>query len=169
VAFGGPIVYGHAAGGENEEVHHPGNVFWPQAVAANKVYRMLHGKQQKKALVPKRPRESAVGFRRGNHPGIPVMEFSADQKQELQRVLMLLLEPFRKEDQEKALACLKTQGGLDRCSLAFYEEGDIGKDGEWDNWRLEGPAFVWYFRGAPHVHVWVNVADDPAVPLNTRG
>jgi hypothetical protein len=97
------------------------------------------------------------------------MEFSADQKQELQRVLMLLLEPFRKEDQEKALACLKTQGGLDRCSLAFYEEGDIGKDGEWDNWRLEGPAFVWYFRGAPHVHVWVNVADDPAVPLNTRG
>ena len=35
----------------------------------------------------------------------------------------------------------------------------------WAAWRLEGPAFVWYFRGNPHVHVWVNVADDPSMPL----
>ena len=53
------------------------------------------------------------------------------------------------------------QGGLDDCHLAFYKEGDLGDDGVWDNWRLEGPSFVWYFRGKPHVHVWVNVADDP--------
>jgi ATPase subunit of ABC transporter with duplicated ATPase domains len=26
----------------------------------------------------------------------------------------------------------------------------LGKEGEWDNWRLEGPSFVWYFRGFPH-------------------
>jgi len=25
---------------------------------------------------------------------------------------------------------------------------------------------VWHFRGAPHVHVWVNIADDPKVELN---
>jgi len=43
---------------------------------------------------------------------------------------------------------------------------DIGNDKVWDNWRLEGPSFVWYYRGAPHVHVWVNVADDPSVKLN---
>ena len=36
VAFGGPIFYGHAASGFNEEVHHPGNVFWHQAEEANK-------------------------------------------------------------------------------------------------------------------------------------
>ena len=36
---------------------------------------------------------------------------------------------------------------------------DIGDDRVWDNWRLEGPSFVWHFRGSPHVHVWVNVAD----------
>ena len=35
------------------------------------------------------------------------------------------------------------------------------------NWRIEGPSFVWYFRGTPHVHVWVNVADDPKVKLNS--
>lgn len=62
--------------------------------------------------------------------------------------------------------CLKEQGGLDKCNLAFYKDGNLG-DSEWDNWRLEGPAFVWYFRGAPHVHIWINVADDPSVPLNS--
>jgi hypothetical protein len=64
-------------------------------------------------------------------------------------VLLSLIEPYRKEDQDKVQDCLKKQGGLDRCSLTFYQEGDTGDDGEWDNWRLEGPAFVWYFRGSP--------------------
>ena len=93
----------------------------------------------------------------------------ADQKSELQKVLTMLVEPFRVEDREEALECLKTQGGLDGCVLTFYEDGDIGEDGVWDNWRLEGPSFVWYFRGEPHVHVWVNVADDSSVPLNAKG
>lgn len=30
-------------------------------------------------------------------------------------------------------------------------------DGVWDVWQLEGPGMVWYFRGYPHVHTWVNV------------
>ncbi len=168
VAFGGPIFYGHAASGGNEKPGHPGNVFWEQARKANFVYQMLDGKQRKVALVEKRPEEEAVAFQgpMGKFPGIPVTELAKDQKAELQKVLMSLLEPYRKEDQEEALECLRKQGGLDKCSLAFYQEGDIGKDGEWDNWRLEGPAFVWYFRGEPHVHVWVNIADDPSVKLN---
>ena len=33
--------------------------------------------------------------------------------------------------------------------LTFYEDGDIGNDKVWDCWRLEGPSFVWYFRGSP--------------------
>ncbi len=168
VAFGGPIFYGHAASGGNEKPGHPGNVFWEQARKANFVYQMLDGKQRKLALVPTRPAEEAVAFQgdKGKFPGIPVTELSGDQKAEVQKVLMALLEPYRKEDQEEALTCLRKQGGLDKCSLAFYQDGDIGKDGEWDNWRLEGPSFVWYFRGEPHVHVWVNVADDAAVELN---
>ena len=48
------------------------------------------------------------------------------------------------------------------------DRGDVGEDKVWDNWRLEGPAFVWYFRGDPHVHVWVNVADDPSVRFDTK-
>ena len=64
------------------------------------------------------------------------------------------------------MQCLKQHGGLDKCSLAFYSQGDIGGDKVWDNWRLEGPSFVWYFRGSPHVHVWVNVAADASVKTN---
>ena len=37
---------------------------------------------------------------------------------------------------------------------------DLGNDGVWDIWRLEGPSMVWHFRGAPHVHTWVNIAKD---------
>jgi hypothetical protein len=171
VAFGGPVFYGHAASGFNEKVHHPGNVFWYQAQMANKVYQMLDDKQQKRALVETRPAESRVEFHgaHGEFPGIPVAELSGDQKAQLQKVLRALVEHFRQEDQDEALACLKRQGGLDHLSLAFYKEGDIGNDGEWDNWRLEGPSFVWYFRGEPHVHVWVNVADDPSLKLNAKG
>src|SRR5262249_25036579 len=33
---------------------------------------------------------------------------------------------------------------------------------------LEGPAFVWYFRGTPHVHVWAHVSDTPAAQFNGR-
>lgn len=168
VAFGGPIFYGHAARGFNETAGHPGNVFWEQGRRANLIYRMMNGQQQRQALVAHRPQESAVGFhgRNGELPGIPVTELSRDQKEELQRVLRFLLEPYRTEDRDEAMQCLQRQGGLDRCHLAFYRDGDIGNDQEWDNWRLEGPAFVWYFRGQPHVHTWVNIADDSSVPLN---
>ena len=168
VAFGGPIFYGHAANGFDEEADHPGNVFWPQAEAANRVASMLSGRQQQQALLPHSPDESAVGFGGPGEerPGLPVGELSEDQQEEMQKVLAKLIEPYRQVDQEEVRACLKAQGGLDACHLAFYRDADIGEDGVWDNWRLEGPAFVWYFRGSPHVHVWVNIADDPRVALN---
>ena len=169
VALGGPIFHGHAASGYTEKVHHPGNIFWHQAEQANKVYTILDGKQQKTALVALRPKdEFAVPFR-GNDPkldGLPCSEMSGDQKEAVQKTLTSLLEPYRTEDRDKVMECLKKQGGLDKCRLTFYKDGDIGNDGEWDNWRVEGPSFVWYFRGHPHVHIWINVADDPTLPLN---
>ncbi len=169
VAFGGPIFYGHAARGFNEAPNHPGNVFWHQGLAANKVYEMLDGKQREQALVAKLPREQDSGFRGpdGKRPGIPVSELAGDQQSLVREVLQKLIEPYRQTDREEALACVKAQGGLEKCSLAFYSDGDIGKDKVWDCWRLEGPSFVWYFRGSPHVHVWVNVADDSSVKLNS--
>ena len=170
VAFGGPILYAHEGENLHEKPTHPSNVFWHQAVEANKLYRTLDTKHQEMALVVKgMPSEELVGFRgkNGEFQGCPVAEIAADQKQELQRILGILLEPFRKSDRDEVVKCLAAQGGLDRCFLAFYQEGDLGNDGVYDNWRLEGPSFVWYFRGRPHVHVWVNIADDPSPKLNS--
>jgi hypothetical protein len=168
VAFGGPIFYGHDTGGGTEDKDHTGNVFWPQAVAANGVYSMLDGRQRKLAMVAKTPPENAIAFRGGGQspPGISVSDLSVDQRAELERVLGVLLEPYRTVDRNEVRGCLTAQGGLDRCRLAFYQDDDLGDDGVWDNWRLEGPAFVWHFRGSPHVHVWVNIADSPSVPTN---
>ncbi len=170
VAFGGPIFYGHAASGFNEKPNHPGNVFWHQALAANKVFEMLDGPQRDRALVDRLPKEDAVGFRgaEGQLPGLPVADMTSDQRLLVAEVLQKLVEPYRQTDRDEVAKCLQTQGGLEKCALAFYREDDLGGDKVWDCWRLEGPSFVWYYRGAPHVHVWVNVADEPSVKTNSH-
>ena len=171
VAFGGPIFYGHAAKDFNEPADHAGNVYWHQALKANALYEMLDGKQRERALIADAPYETEVAFRGagGEFLGIPIADLSADQKEHAQQVLQTLLEPYRTSSQDEALKCLQAQGGLDKCSLAFFREDDIGEDGVWDIWRIEGPSFVWHYRGAPHVHVWVNIADDPSPELNAAG
>lgn len=170
-AFGGPIFYGHAASGFDEKVGHPGNVFWHQALKANALYKMLDGKQRAQALIEQAPHEADVHFGGpgGRPQGIVISELSPDQREHAQKVLEVLLEPYRAVDREEVVKCLKAQGGLEKCRLAFYKSDDLGDDGEWDNWRLEGPSFVWNFRGTPHVHVWVNIADDPSVKITAKG
>lgn len=170
VAFGGPIFYGHAAHGFNEKPDHPDNVFWHQALKANALYEMLDGKHRKEALIAQAPQESEVQFReRAQIAGLPAAELSSDQKAHLKGVVEALIEPYRLSSRDEVLRCLNAQGGLDACKIAFFQSGDLGNDKVWDIWRLEGPSFVWHFRGSPHVHVWVNVADDPSVKITATG
>ena len=171
MAFGGPIFYGHAAQGFNEKPDHPGNVYWHQALAANKLYQMLDGKQRKQALILNAPDESEVHHqgKDGKFPGAPVAELSKDQQEHIQSILKTLIEPYRTSDRDEIVQCLKAQGGLEQCRISFYESDDVGEDGVWDTWRLEGPSFVWHWRGNPHVHVWVNVADSASVKISTQG
>ena len=68
------------------------------------------------------------------------------------------LRPFRVCDVAEVRECLDVNGGVDKLRLTFFKEEDLGGDGVWDRWQLEGPAFSWYFRGSPHVHTWLNVA-----------
>ena len=170
IAFGGPILYGHEGERLYEKPDHPNNVFWHQATEANKLVELFGGTQRERAIVQQgMPSEELIACKgnEGDFHGLAVSDFSADQKTHLQQVVKLLLEPFRKADRDEAMDCLKKQGGLDDCHLAFYAEGDLGKDTLYDNWRLEGPSFVWYYRGDPHVHVWVNVkGDGKASPIN---
>lgn len=164
VAFGGPMVYGHAPTQFTEKPDHPGNVFWYQARRANEVFAALDPKQRERALVEKSPREDQIQHRASGYPGLAVGEMSSDQQALVQSVMGDLLSPYRKSDVDEVLAILAANGGIDRTHLAFFKleadgsSADIGNDGVWDIWRLEGPGFVWHFRGAPHVHTWVNIA-----------
>ena len=159
-AFGGPIVYGHGTGDSKPGL--PGNVFYYQTLKANEVFKSLDGKQRDKALVDRAPAENAVELRRGDaagkFPGISVSELSSDQKELVQKVMKELLAPYREDDVKEAVGCLTAGGGIDKIHMAFYQQGDIGDDEVWDIWRIEGPSFVWHFRGSPHVHAYINIA-----------
>jgi len=162
-AFGGPIFYGHAAMSDDEEADHPGNIYWYQAQRANEVFKMLDGKQREKALLTASRGEhgtETVAFsgKARELAGIPVSDLSRDQKEHVNLVLADLLAPFRKQDADEAIKLIK-ENGVDNLHLSFYKNQDIGNDGVWDVWQIEGPAMVWYFRGSPHVHTWVHIRE----------
>jgi hypothetical protein len=152
-AFGGPIVYGH--GEENPKE----NLFYYQTKKANEVFQALDPKQAEIALIKKAPSENAVPIQgpRGKFPGIAVEQLAEDQKQLVESTLKALLASYRKKDVDEVMSILKVSGGLDRLHMAFYQEDDLDSDKVWDIWRVEGPSLVWHFRGAPHVHAYINI------------
>ena len=75
----------------------------------------------------------------------------------MESVIKTILAPYRREDVEESMSILKHNGGLDDLRMAFYRQNDIGNDKVWDIWRIEGPSFVVHFRGAPHVHAYINI------------
>lgn len=162
-AFGGPMFYGHESGGSfNEAADHPGNVYWYQAKRANEVFQALDGKQRAKALLgdPRRERGTAtIALKDSGAPiaGLPVSEMSRDQKELVDQVLADLLHPYRKQDRDEAMNYIRATGGAAALTMSFYKNADIGGDGVWDVWELESPNMIWYFRGSPHVHTWVNI------------
>jgi len=166
-AFGGPIFYGHAAASFDEKPDHPGNVYWFQAKRANEVFAALDGKQREKALLPSSRQEKGnltveLTGKTSGLEGLRLAEMSADQKGLVRGVIADLLKPFRKHDADEALRYIEA-AGLDNLHMAFFKKGDLGNDGVWDVWQLEGPNMVWFFRGAPHVHSWAHIRDKAAV------
>jgi hypothetical protein len=162
-AFGGPIFYGHAADGHfNEDPKHTNNVWWYQGQQANQIFSTLDDKQRSRALVAKKEPDASrsIQLRGGKlgDAGLAVSELDGQQKQMVQKLLKDLTSPFRAFDVEEVQECLREAGGADRLRLTYFKEGDIGNDQVWDVWKLEGPAFAWYFHGSPHVHTWVNIA-----------
>ncbi|MBS0207859.1 MAG: DUF3500 domain-containing protein [Planctomycetes bacterium] len=192
-AFGGGISHGHQPTGFYEQFGHPGNIFWPQGETANQVYQFLDKRQQREALVDENlplfqyvgeidrttvaddtpwdepRRESDIRFRRPGEksPGLSLAKLGREQVFTLEGLVEALIAPYQPRYANQVRDCLREQGGLPACSLAFYRERDLGRDGVWDNWRLEGPALTWFFRGAPHVHIWIHVARDRRAPIST--
>lgn len=153
-AFGGPLVYGH---GEEDYRH---NLYKYQTDATNEVFKALDADQAKKALLSNAPNETAVDLQgaKGKFPGIEIGELKSDQQELVSKTLKTLLAPYRAEDTDEVMELVKADGGVGKLHMAFYQTGDLGQDKVWDIWRVEGPSFVWHFRGAPHVHAYINIA-----------
>lgn len=161
-AFGGPIFYGHAAQGFNEKADHPGNVYWYQAKRANELFQALDGKQREIALLGDPRVENGsdtvkLSGKNGKLDGLPASEMSRDQRELLRKVMGDVLAPFRKHDADETMKFIEAIEGFNKLHISFFKNLDIGNDGVWDVWQIEGPNMIWYFRGAPHVHVWVNI------------
>ncbi|MCA9268361.1 MAG: DUF3500 domain-containing protein [Planctomycetales bacterium] len=154
-AFGGPIVYGHSKKGNSDA-----NLFSHQTKRANEVFAALDEKQRAAALLETPPGESAVALRKPDEAqlGIAGKDLSADQKELVLNVLRDILAPYRQEDVDEAMEAVKAGGGVDALSIAFFRQGDLDDDKQWDIWRLEGPTLTTHFRGAPHVHAYINIA-----------
>jgi len=162
-AFGGPIFYGHAAQGFNETAEHPGNIYWYQAKRANELFQALDGKQRQVALLSKSRGEQGtktvkLSGKTTDLAGIPVSDFSADQKELADKVLEDLLAPFREIDRAESMKLIR-KNGLDNLHFSYYKDQNIGDDNVWDVWQVEGPSMVWFFRGKPHVHTWVHIRE----------
>jgi hypothetical protein len=160
-AFGGPIFYGHAAKGFYEKPDHPGNAYWFQALRANEVFQALDGKQRERALLGDSRGERGTATvklsgKTAGLPGLAVGDMTADQKGLVRQVLADLLKPFRESDAKEALSLIDA-AGFDPLHMAFYKNEDVGEDGVWDVWQIEGPHMIWYFRGDPHVHCWAHI------------
>ena len=69
-----------------------------------------------------------------------------------------LVSPYRKEDGDEVMEIIKANGGMEKISLAYYQEGKTSDKEPWAYWRLEGPGFVWSYRALPHIHTFVNIS-----------
>ncbi|MFT5191646.1 MAG: hypothetical protein ACI957_004688 [Verrucomicrobiales bacterium] len=164
-AFGGPIFYGHAAESDEEKPDHPGNAYWYQAKRANQAFEMLDGKQREVALLGDARKERGYNTvkltgKAFGLPGIRMSELSRDQRGEVKKVLADILAPYRQADVSEAMKLIQ-QSGFKNLHMAFYKNDDVGEDGIWDTWQIEGPSMVCFFRGDPHVHAWINIKKAP--------
>jgi hypothetical protein len=154
-AFGGPMYYGHSPNGYSDR-----NIFYYQTKAVLSVFEALSEKQRKVAIVTGTPGEHApsVRFRpaKERKPGISSGELNKGQRALVETVMRTILSPYRKQDADEVMEIIKTNGGLEKIHLAFYQDGKMNDKEPWHFWRLEGPGFVWNFRVLPHVHTYVN-------------
>jgi hypothetical protein len=155
-AFGGPLYYGHSPSG-----YATTNVFYHQTKAANEMFASLNANQRKAAVkdgkwidehgtmkVPKKGAEV---------PGLSIGDMTKDQKELVEKIMKELVAPYRKEDGDEVMEIIKANGGMEKISLAYYQEVKPTDKEPWTYWRLEGPGFVWSFRALPHIHTFVSV------------
>jgi Protein of unknown function (DUF3500) len=165
-AFGGPQVYGDQRG--NGRVGLPGNVYREQFVLAHRILRSLDSGRRRHAVLEEAPVQTQIELqgRHGVFTGIPVKELESEGKALAHELVESILSTYSPGDAAYARECLVANGGLEALFLSYYQHGEDGEIPEGQVFRLEGPSAVFYFRGYPHVHAFINVAMDGDAPLS---
>lgn len=170
VAFGGPQVYGDQRG--NEKPGLPGNVYRYQLERGQQVFASLTPAQRRAARCDVSPVQTDIVLqgRSGRFDGLPVADLPRRSRARVRELADAILENYPDEDVAYAWDCIERNGGVEALHLADYDRDHQGGrragDGPSQIIRLEGPAAVFYFRGEPHVHAFLNVAMDGEHPLS---
>ncbi len=155
-AFGGPLYYGHTPNG-----YATTNVFYKQTRAATELFSALDADARKVAVMSGTWHDEHNGVKvpkkDAKVPGLCYKDMTKDQKEQTERLMKQLVSPYRKEDGDEVMELIRATGGMEKLSMAFYEEGKTSEKEPWSFWRLEGPGFVWSFRALPHIHTFVHV------------
>ncbi|HTE42516.1 MAG TPA: DUF3500 domain-containing protein [Steroidobacteraceae bacterium] len=166
VAFGGPQVYGDQRGNDSQGL--PGNLYRYQFEMAHRLFQTLSAAERRVAVLPTAPIQTQIELqgRDGVFAGVGVETLPVASKVLVRELLGGILSTYREADAEYAWRCLDRNGGIDALHLSYYRDGEVDGSGQYQIFRLEGPAAVFYFRGAPHVHAFVNVAMNGDAPLS---
>ncbi len=163
--FAGPVFYGHFPDKFVENKDHTGNLFWFQGKTINKFYQILDEQQKKESLVlNEKPRSEnkhyPFSFKASGHHGLSTQDMSKKQRENFVNSMREMLAIFRKEDIDATMKLIEKD--LKNCHIAFYggKKYDVGRDKVWDVWSIESPNMVWYFRGQPHIHCYLNVKNN---------
>jgi Protein of unknown function (DUF3500) len=166
--FGGaPIFYGHYPhqvdkmnDNFREAKDHPGNPYWYQGKVFNRFVQALDGKQQEKGLLSSEPRNenASVIDTPTEKRGLNCADLSQDQKKLFVETMRNMLAMFREDDVQATINTMEKKGVVDRLHVSWFNgKYDVGADGIWDTWQIEGPDMVWYFRGEPHIHCYFHL------------
>ncbi len=158
-----PLFYGNFAKAFRESKDHEGNPFWYQGIAFNAFIATLEPAQRAQLLVDAEPRtekpSGVIVTRSTNIPGLPVATLSKDQQSALLKTMRSMLACFRADDVNATVKTLEEKNVLTSLFISCYGgDLDIGADGVWDVWQIEGPNLVWYFRGSPHIHGYFHLS-----------
>lgn len=166
IPFGGPMVYGDQRGNNSQGL--PGNIYRYQFETAHRLLKSLTPEQRSAAILATAPVQTQIGLQgdSGDFEGVSIAGLSDASKEIAKALVDDILDVYRTVDANDARDCLASNGGIDALRLAYYREGEVGGSGQYQMFRLEGPAAVFYFRGYPHVHAFINVGNDPAKPLS---
>lgn len=161
--FGGhPIFYGHFLEQFRETKDHPGNPYWYQGKILNAFIKTLDAEEQKASQIEGSPRsekpEAVIRMKEDGWPGLRLGDLSDDKKKAFVDAVTRMLVMFREDDVKATVAALGKKEFLDELHLSTYGgRFDIGSDQVWDTWQIEGPRFVWYMRGMPHIHCYFHL------------